>query len=381
MNYLGSKTLETKRLLLHKTEQRDLKELWNILCLESVNKYYLTTKLNFDWEKEKIWQQKKLEEANNPDIFRWTIELTDTHEIIGQIDLHPKNDEDDSYQDPTIRGLGWFLDPNFQKQGYAYEAALEVLKYMFLEVEITKIETGAAVENPSSWKLMERLGFKDLNRTHKGKYTFVEEEVECKEYELTKKDFLKELFRKEKLHITIDIDKDPYIKHISDDPILNLTGESGSGKSTAANKYKDNTDCIIIDTDQVFGNHTKNKYAEELSNYLKNKYENLDFIKDFDIFYKETLEYFKDSGKFLIIDSAQLRYLKDLTLLKGDLTVLRTCVNTCYERCIARYKEKKKDATFEEIAAFSTKKKRMYSWYHYLNKFLDRVDKMGEENK
>ena len=50
MNQLGSKTLETDRLILHKTEEQDLKELWNILLLEEVSKYYLTSKINEDWE-------------------------------------------------------------------------------------------------------------------------------------------------------------------------------------------------------------------------------------------------------------------------------------------------------------------------------------------
>ena len=33
MKFLGSKTLETKRLLLHKTEEKDLKILWQILLI------------------------------------------------------------------------------------------------------------------------------------------------------------------------------------------------------------------------------------------------------------------------------------------------------------------------------------------------------------
>lgn len=53
MNLLWSKTLETERLLLHKTEEKDLKELWEILLIEDVSKYYLTTKINYNWEDEK----------------------------------------------------------------------------------------------------------------------------------------------------------------------------------------------------------------------------------------------------------------------------------------------------------------------------------------
>ena len=38
--------------------------------------------------------------------------------------------------------------------------------------------------------------------------------------------------------ITLDKDKEPYIKVLSNDKIINLTGQSGSGKSTyAKNNY------------------------------------------------------------------------------------------------------------------------------------------------
>ena len=83
MKYLGSKTLETKRLILHKTEEKDLKELWNILCIDCVNKYYLTSKLHFNWEEEIPYQISKLENSTDPTNFTWTIELKE--------DIHSTN--------------------------------------------------------------------------------------------------------------------------------------------------------------------------------------------------------------------------------------------------------------------------------------------------
>ncbi len=372
MNFLGSKTLETKRLILHKTEEKDLKPLWKILCLSEVNKYYLTTKINFSWEDEKKWQYRKLEEATNQDVFRWTIELKNTHEVIGQISIQ----ENDESNDLAIRDIGWFISPNFQRKGYCYEAALEILKYMFTEVKIKYIETAIAKDNKPSWQLIEKLGFKKLG-TKKLKYTFIENEVEGIKYRLTKENFLKEYFRKEELYITEDIDKDPYIKHLSDDNVLNITGESGSGKSTLAQKYKDNPDCIVIDTDQVFGNMEKDKNNQELYDYLIKKHHELPNIcYNFDELYEEIINYYKDKNKMLIIDSAQFRNMKNTKLLKGDIIIIRTCINTCYQRCIKRYKENKNDATFEEIAAYSTKKQKIYDWYHALNSFIDKVDKL-----
>ena len=186
MKLLWSKTLETERLLLHKTEEKDLKKIWEILCIEDVSKYYLTTKINYNREDEKKWQYKKLEEAANPDIFRWTIELKDSNKVIWQIDITENSD----FNDIEIRDIGRFIDPNYQGKWCAYEAAYEILKYMFLEVGIKSIKTSAAIDNPSSRKLMEKLWFKRLDGTKFTKYTLLDNEIEAYKHELTKKDFM-----------------------------------------------------------------------------------------------------------------------------------------------------------------------------------------------
>jgi ribosomal-protein-alanine N-acetyltransferase len=183
MNFLGSKTIETERLILHKTEEKDLKILWEILKDREVSKYYLTCKIHDDWGEEKPWQYKKLEKANNPDVFCWTIELKNTHEVIGQITCQENG------EDKEIRDVGWFLDRKFQKKGYAYESAKAVLDYMFKEVNIYKIITCAAQANESSWRLMEKLGFKRLDTNPKVKYTFIDELVDAYGYEVNRKEY------------------------------------------------------------------------------------------------------------------------------------------------------------------------------------------------
>ena len=246
---------------------------------------------------------------------------------------------------------------------------------MFLEVEIKSIKTCAAIENKASYTLMEKLGFKRENTRKFIKYTFVEGEVECYNYTLTKKDFLKELFHKENLYVDIDIDKDPYIKHLSDDLVLNITGESGSGKTTQTEKYKNDPSCIVIDTDEVYKSKNKSNANQEVYDMLIKKYNKLpDLFTSFDEVYKSIINHFKYSNKLVIIDSAQFRNMQDISILKGDIIVIRTCVNTCYKRCIERF-EKDGNHTLDEISAYSEKKKNIYIWYNYLNKFLELLDK------
>ena len=61
---------------------------------------------------------------------------------------------------------------------------------MFLEVWIKSIRTSAAIANPSSRKLMEKLWFKRLDGTKFTKYTLLNNEIEAYKYELSKEDFV-----------------------------------------------------------------------------------------------------------------------------------------------------------------------------------------------
>ena len=47
MNFIGSKTLETIRLILKPQDMKEQKRLWEILMIPSVNELYLTTPSKF----------------------------------------------------------------------------------------------------------------------------------------------------------------------------------------------------------------------------------------------------------------------------------------------------------------------------------------------
>lgn len=54
------------------------------------------------------------------------------------------------------------------------------------------------------------------------------------------------------LEIDEKIDKGLYYKKISNDKVINITGEGGSGKSTLANEYRTSDDYAVVDYDMVF---------------------------------------------------------------------------------------------------------------------------------
>ena len=183
MNRIDSKNLYTNRLDLRIPTMKEQHRLWEILIDDEVNQYYFPTpdgifvKNNLskdniddlkkarklfmerlsDWEIQKKFYEKKIESiqaGEDSQKYTWSIFLKDTNTVIGQITCQPKDNEPEN-----IRDVGWYIDPKYQGQGYASEAAEVVLDFMFNEVDITEIRTSAAEINPASWKIMEKLGF------------------------------------------------------------------------------------------------------------------------------------------------------------------------------------------------------------------------------
>ena len=176
------------------------------------------------------------------------------------------------------------------------------------------------------------------------------------------------------------IDKEPYIKTISDDKIINLTGQSGSGKSTYALNNFNTSDYIVIDTDDIF---SEERFKEakglnkELGELFRSKYNPLPNCgDDFDLIYNEILDYCKNIKETIVIDCAQFHCIKDISLLKGKLIVIRTCIDNCYNRTIERFKRIKPSYTEEELNKYIEKKKSIYKWYKYSNEFIKNIDKI-----
>ncbi len=173
MKFLGSKQIETPRLLLRNTEREDLHALWSIRMLPKVNAYFLS-KPNSDWSKEQSVELKRLKDSQNPDVYRWSIVLKKSNKCIGEIAL-----PEVPCEDLKNREIWWYISPDYQNKGIMYEAAEAIFDYMFKEVEINMIKTYSAIQNENNNHLLEKLGFKKENeskimKTNNGKLDFIQ---------------------------------------------------------------------------------------------------------------------------------------------------------------------------------------------------------------
>lgn len=195
---------------------KEQKRLWKILMIPEVNKWYLVgakkhavDKKHWKWEMQKQFYESKVEKINNGDVFIWSIFLKKEYtnskkeEVIGQISCQ------ESGKEVSIRDIGWYIDPIYQRKGYATEAANSMIEYMFNEVGIDSIESSAVIDNIGSIKMFEKLGFiKDITEKHESNYTFYNGILTFQHYLLTKKEYMNQF------HIVDSISLDDYKKLI-----------------------------------------------------------------------------------------------------------------------------------------------------------------------
>ena len=200
MNLIGSKTIETERLILKSSKMEEQKRLWEILMIPEVNKWYLTSAKkhahnpeHWTWETQEKFYKYKVDNADNNDVFVWSVflkaEYTNSshEEVIGQVSAQENG------EDITIRDVGWFIDPIYQGKGYATEAAKAMIDYMFKKVEVNKISSGAVKDNIASCKTFEKLGFIKIGEIIKeSPYTFYDGILTFSKYGLTREDYYNE---------------------------------------------------------------------------------------------------------------------------------------------------------------------------------------------
>ena len=198
MNFIGSKTLETERLILRRSHMEEQKRLWEILMIPEVNKFYLVgakkhanNPEHWTWKVQEEYYRLKVEKADHDDVFGWSVFLKSeyTHsgkeEVIGQVTAQ------ESGEDLEIRDVGWYIDPAYQEHGYATEAAKAMIDYMFGEVAIDAIVSSAVKDNVASCKIFEKLGFMSIGETTKeSPYTFYDGILTFANYNLTKEKYL-----------------------------------------------------------------------------------------------------------------------------------------------------------------------------------------------
>jgi [ribosomal protein S5]-alanine N-acetyltransferase len=145
--------LETERLKLIEITPNHADNIFEILSLEEVTRYYGTDTFRSIEEAKKLIDmfQKNFYEKRS---IRWGIVLKENHTLIGTLGLNGLQLKNKRAE------IGYELHPSYWRKGYTSEAIKQVLQYSFLELRLNRIGAVVYIENEASSNLLEKLGFK-----------------------------------------------------------------------------------------------------------------------------------------------------------------------------------------------------------------------------
>lgn len=144
--------LETKRLRLIELGKKHAPELFEILSIEKVTRYYGTDPFVSQKDAVKLIElfQKNFSEQRG---IRWGLVLKDNGKLIGTAGLNAC-----SFKHRRAE-VGYEIHPDYWRKGYAIEAIKEILDYSFDTLDFSRIGAIVYPENKPSWQLLEKLGF------------------------------------------------------------------------------------------------------------------------------------------------------------------------------------------------------------------------------
>lgn len=153
MKNLGTKTLETERLILRKINENDYKSAFENWCnSDKVEKYVTWNKHRDPLETKDLYDKWIL--GYDDTTYRWIIELKSNNDVIGTIDISKK------FLSSSTCELGYCLSDKYWNLGIMTEAIKEVIRFLFEECEAETIWAEYLENNPASGKVMQKSGMK-----------------------------------------------------------------------------------------------------------------------------------------------------------------------------------------------------------------------------
>ena len=152
MQHLGTIKLVTDRLILRRFTMDDAMDMYRNWASDPEVTKFLTWKTYESPETAdtilKIW----VENYEQPDFYQWAIELKEIGQPVGSISVVRLNNKVESAE------IGYCIGRKWWKQGITSEALERVIRFLFDEVGVNRVEARHDVNNPNSGKVMQKCG-------------------------------------------------------------------------------------------------------------------------------------------------------------------------------------------------------------------------------
>lgn len=154
MEHKGTKTIETKRLLLRQFHKNDAEAMFRNWESDSKVTEFLRWKTATDISEAEQVLYEWVHGYDHSDFYQWAIVLKEIGEPIGSISVVEKNDDLD------IVHIGYCIGSKWWNQGITSEAFKAIIPFFFEEVGVNRIEAQHDPNNANSGKVMQKCGLR-----------------------------------------------------------------------------------------------------------------------------------------------------------------------------------------------------------------------------
>lgn len=154
MNHVGTQTIETERLILRQFRKDDAQAMFaNWASDAEVTKFMTWTPYQNVEGVAGYLEFIENSYSNNAD-YHWAIELKEIGEPVGAISVVSMKEAVKSVE------IGYGIGRNWWHKGITSEALAAVIKFLFDNTDVNRIEAGHDTNNPNSGKVMFKCGLK-----------------------------------------------------------------------------------------------------------------------------------------------------------------------------------------------------------------------------
>ncbi|MCL2342794.1 MAG: GNAT family N-acetyltransferase, partial [Firmicutes bacterium] len=162
MNHLGTKVLETERLILRPFALSDAQTMFRNWASDPEVTKYLLWKPHPDIAETERVLGEWVPQYEKPNYYQWAIVLKSLGEPIGSLGAFQLREDVGRIE------VGYCIGRKFWGRGYTAEALSEVIRFFFEEVGLNRVEATHDAANPNSGKVMRKCGLRYEGTKRKG---------------------------------------------------------------------------------------------------------------------------------------------------------------------------------------------------------------------
>ncbi len=148
--------LRTPRLILRPLKDSDARSVAENINNLNISRWLLVVPHPYSLKDARVWIKGNKEKWQRKPVedYVFGMDLKSEHKIVGGIGIHNVDRYEGSGE------VGYWLGERYWGQGYGSEALTAVVDFAFNRLKLRRLEAGVFDGNPSSGKLLEKLGFR-----------------------------------------------------------------------------------------------------------------------------------------------------------------------------------------------------------------------------